>query len=114
MLTGGNVYFHEALPYAGETDAVVTPDDPQIKVTENGDHVELQADFGPAIGKAKTKPVTTALLGETQVSKLPYENPDGSPLRVDVDYFGRPRSEAHPTAGPFENPGADAQTIQVW
>ena len=114
LQTGGNVYYAGAKPYPAEKDAVVTPDDPNIKLTEDGDHVELQANFGETIGQAKTQPVTTALLGQTHVSKLPYENPDGSPLTVDTDYFGKQWSATSPAAGPFANPGTGPQTIKVW
>jgi alpha-N-arabinofuranosidase len=112
--TVGNVYFNEALPYAREAGAVKAPGDLGIKVVEHGGHVELQLDPGSAVTRAKTRLATTALLGTTRVSQLGFENPDGSPLRVDTDYFGEARNGKHPTAGPFENLKASPQTIEVW
>jgi alpha-N-arabinofuranosidase len=114
LLTGGNVYFHGAFPYAGETGAVEVPGVLGIKVVENGNQVTLQINPGSALTRAQTREVTAALLGTTQVSKLGYENPDGSPLLVDTDYFGKTRSGEHPTAGPFEGLGEGAQTLRVW
>ena len=58
--------------------------------------------------------MTTELLGKAKIPGLPYENPDGSPLKIDTDYFGKRRNEASPTAGPFENPGAGPLTLKVW
>jgi alpha-N-arabinofuranosidase len=58
--------------------------------------------------------VTTELLGKARIPGLPYENPDGSPLKVDTDYFGKPRNQAHPTPGPFENPGVGPLVLKVW
>ena len=58
--------------------------------------------------------MTTELLGKATISQLPYENFDGSPLKIETDYFGKQRSEADPTAGPFEKPGQGDLTLKVW
>ena len=58
--------------------------------------------------------MTTASLGKAAVSKCGYENPDGTPLAIDTDYFGRTRDTAHPFPGPFEVSEAGTQAIQVW
>jgi alpha-N-arabinofuranosidase len=55
-----------------------------------------------AVDAAETQIVTTELLGRAAVPDLPYTNSDGSPLRIDADYFGDERDGA-PTPGPFEN-----------
>ena len=64
--------------------------------------------------KAKTRLVTTELLGKAKIPDFRYENPDGSPLRIDTDYFGKQRNEANPTPGPFESPGSGPLTVKVW
>jgi hypothetical protein len=43
----------------------------------------------------------------------PYENPDGSPLRVATVYHGKRRDESNPTPGPFEKPGGGSLLIKV-
>jgi alpha-N-arabinofuranosidase len=43
-----------------------------------------------------------------------YENPDGTPLKIDTDYFGKKRNEASPSAGPFEKPGEGRLKLKVW
>ena len=58
--------------------------------------------------------VTTELLGKAIIPNLPYEQPDGSGIRVDTDYFGKPRNEANPMPGPFEHPGAGRIVLKVW
>jgi len=60
------------------------------------------------------KLVTSELLGRAILSNLPYEQPDGQPLRVATDYLGRSRKEANPTPGPFEKPGGGEVKIKVW
>jgi len=81
---------------------------------EEGKSVLLSLTLGAEIRDAKTAPVTTEMLGKAQVPGLGYENPDGSPLKIDRDYCGKPRNAAAPTAGPFENPGTGSQTFKVW
>ena len=49
-----------------------------------------------------------------QMPKAAYENPDGTPLKIDTDYFGKKRSQTNPSAGPFENPGEGKLTLKVW
>ena len=60
------------------------------------------------------KLVTTRLLSKAAIPKLPYEQPDGSPRRLDIDYFGHARAEANPFPGPFELPEGGKQRLKVW
>lgn len=58
--------------------------------------------------------VTTSLLGTARVSACRFDNPDGSPLRLDTDYFGVRRSAKNPFPGPFECSKNGRQTYKVW
>jgi alpha-N-arabinofuranosidase len=58
--------------------------------------------------------VTTELLGKAVIPNLPYEHPDGTPLRIDTDYFGKQRNEGNPFPGPFELPRGGKQDLKVW
>ncbi len=110
LQTGGNVYFHGARPYANETDPALKPEmDPAVKLAET----ELQFTLAEAL-KSNTSLVTTELLGKAKIPGVSYENPDGSPLKVDTDYFGKPRNPASPTPGPFENPGQGTVRLKVY
>jgi alpha-L-arabinofuranosidase len=60
------------------------------------------------------KIVTSEILGKAVIPDLPYEKPDGSPIRIDSDYTGKSRSQSSPTPGPFQNPGSGPQEIRVW
>ncbi len=113
LQTGGNVYLAGAKPLAGESDAVVRPSDPRIRVEEESGAFYLRFVAGAELGAAQTKLVTTDLLGKAFVPQVPYENPDGSPLAVDRDYFGKPRDKGRPTPGPFERPGTGELKLRV-
>jgi alpha-N-arabinofuranosidase len=115
LQTGGNVYYSGARPYSKELAPVVQAGvDPGVKVVEEGRSVYLHLTLGEAVQKSKTTPVTTELLGKARIPGLPYENRDGSPLKVDTDYFGKRRDAKNPTAGPFENPGTGPLSLKVW
>jgi len=111
--TGGNFYYHGAEPCANEK-AVVVADNPQIKLTEEKDGVYLEYTVSPKQKEGKTELVTTELLGKAQVPRQEFTHPDGSPLKIDTDYFGKKRNLNNPSSGPFENPGTGRVTLKVW
>jgi len=115
LQTGGNVYYNGARPYAKEANPLAPAGvDPKPRIVEEGDGVFLRLTVGPELKQAATKLVTTELLGKAAVSKAGYENPDGSPLTVDTDYFGTKRQATTPCPGPFENPGQGDLRLKVW
>ena len=58
--------------------------------------------------------IDTEISGNHKLFNLPFENPDGSPLAVDTDFFGTPRNPQNPFPGPFEVLTDGKQTIKVW
>jgi len=112
---GGNVYTGAARPSAGEAHPLLLADTAAtVQVITENDHVFLQFASLPKLASATTAPVTTASLGSTQVSRQAFENPDGTPLALDTDYFGTKRRATAPTAGPFEKPGTATFRLKVW
>ena len=55
-------------------------------------------------------PINTESLGIAFEPEQRFENPDGSPIMFDSDYFGRKRG-IHPVAGPFEECNTDRFTV---
>jgi hypothetical protein len=114
-VAAANVYYRNSRPYAREASPLLLPQtDPQVKLVDEGDRVFLEARFGAELPKAATQRITTAGLGRARVPNLPFENPDGSPLVIDTDYFGQTRDARQPTAGPFEHPGTGPLKLKVW
>ena len=98
-----------------KTSPLVKPEfDPALKLVEKPDGFYLEIQFDKAWAAQRTrKLVTTDLLGKAAIPNLPYEQADGTPIRVNTDYFGKQRDEANPTPGPFENPGQGYLTLKV-
>ncbi len=116
MQMAGNVFLKGAKPATAEQNPLVQPEfDPEIKLAEEKDGIYLHITLNKALAeKPPRQLVTTELLGTAKVPDLPYEQPDGSPLKIDTDYLGKKRSDKNPSPGPFENPGQGKLALKVW
>ncbi|MDY0166700.1 MAG: right-handed parallel beta-helix repeat-containing protein [Thermoguttaceae bacterium] len=112
--TGGNVYYHGARPYGKERGFSSLRTDPAIRVESREDGVYLHLTLEPAPDIGKRPLVTSNLLGVARVPQTRFVQPDGSPIVVDTDYFGRKRDSNDPTPGPFEKPGTGPLIMKVW
>ena len=111
----GNVYYNGALKSDGEENYIDRPDfNPGIRVEERAGGVYLHIVLDESIKKVKNKIITGKLLGQARVTRMGYENPDGSPVILDIDYFGHKRNMDNPFPGPFEDPGTGALVLKVW
>ena len=110
-----NLYLNNGMPYDKEAGFIrndrVNPD---VRIEDLPDGVYLHIYLDDSFAKMKTKQVTSQLLGMPRIVGAAYENPDGSPLVIDTDYFGTKRSETNPTIGPMEALGQGNQRIKVW
>ena len=116
MFMEGNVYLNGAKPSRFEDHPLVKPDlDPalQLKTTADGIYLQMKIDSAWT-AEGPRRVVTSAMLGKAVIPDLPYEQPDGSPIRIDQDYLGKSRSESSPTPGPLEHLGPGQQEIKVW
>jgi hypothetical protein len=115
MQLTGNVFFKGTTHCAKEQDPVMNTDaDPELTWKETNGVLALQMTLKEGWAGARNRPiVTTKLLGTTAISKLPFVQFDGSPVRVSDDYFGKQRSEPNPAPGPFKELGLGTQIINL-
>jgi hypothetical protein len=115
VISDRNVYLKGAKPCTKETNRIERPDfDPGIQIVEQGENVYLHITLDKSFKSLNNKLVATELLGKAMIPGQAFENPDGSPLMIDTDYFGRKRNKANPSAGPFENTGDGELKLKVW
>jgi alpha-N-arabinofuranosidase len=116
MSMEGNVFLQDAKPCKQEQEPLVKPEfDPALKLVQQPDGFTLELRFDKAWAAQRTrKLVTTERLGKAIIPQLPYERPDGSPIRIDSDYFGNRRAEANPAPGPFELAVGGMLRLKVW
>jgi len=113
--SAGNVYSNGAKPVNGDTDSIVDKNfDPKVELLEENGVWRLRMDVDPSWLETKRSLVTTELLGEAVVPKLPFVASDDKPYRLDKDFFGKPRGDS-PAPGPFNlTPGTKHIDVIVW
>lgn len=84
------------------------------KLIMQDDKVYLQISLDKKWLQQKRQLVTTGNLSKAIVPGLPFENVDGSPVKISADYFGKQRNTANPSPGPFEILRTGEQKIKVW
>ena len=98
--SAGNVYYNGAKPWKKEIGAVVDSEqDISIRVEECEDGWYLRTDLGDVDQPDAPVLVDTDLLGMAFEPEQKFENPDGTPITFDTDYFGCKRTKIK--AGPF-------------
>ena len=111
----GNLFLDKAVPSrVEEKPQFDRTADPRFYIENDGDRVYLEMDLDQAWGDAgKRRLVTTKMLGKAKTTEQAYEDPDGSPVQIDTDFFGKPRNVDNPFPGPFELANS-AEKLQVW
>jgi len=113
---GGNVYLRGMTPPPEEPNPVVITDpipEPRIVKKADGYYLEWIANTDWD-GSVIRKQVTSDLLGVAKVPGQRWENPDGSDLVINKDYFGNPRDESNPVPGPFASLKEGLRSVKVW
>ena len=83
-------------------------------MVEEGDNVYLYLSFDQAFYNHKGELITTELLGKAKIPNAVFENPDGTSLKIDEDYFGNMRSDKNTIAGPFIDFDKGKVVLKVW
>ena len=98
--TGGNVYLGGAKPQKNEADAVVSEEKVCWKLEEKDGGICFVSNLYDILPAQRTSVISTETLGEAFEPEQKYENPDGTPITFDEDYFGAHRGVC-PLPGPF-------------
>lgn len=116
VMMEGNVFLGKPVPCSHEKDPAVHPGgNPDVGLVEKDGVVMLEMTWDPSwAGGKKRRQATTEMLGKAVVPDLPFENPDGTPLRVDRDFLGRPMDGENPFPGPFAGLREGRNSIRVW
>jgi hypothetical protein len=116
MYVDGNIYCKGAKPFGNESNSIYEAEfDPQVRITEEGDNIFLHIVLSKSFKTLKCNLISTQNLGRAMIPDQAYENPDGSPLRIDTDFFGNKRNEKKTFAGPIENPVVGKELkLRVW
>ncbi len=112
VYAGGNAYYNGARPCDNEPSAHVDNDHRiSLYLDEEDGRYTIHTNLYEYLPRNYTVPINTDVLGVAFEPEQRFENPDGSPIVFDSDYFGRKRG-IHPVAGPFEECNTDRFTVQ--
>lgn len=109
----GNCYFNGAEAFDREENKVISSMDIQPRLIDEDGKVYLEMDVPQELLQVKTTIIGTENLEPPRIVEQPYENPDGTPLAIDTDYFGKKRANT-PIPGPIENLKPGYNKILIW
>jgi len=102
----GNVYLNGAKPWKNEVNGLsVEKNDQELKVelVEKDGQYYLSTNIFDHIKDFSARMINTQVLGKAFEPEEYFENPDGTPIRFDADFFGNHRG-IHFIPGPFASP----------
>ena len=102
----GNVYLNGAKPWKKEVNYLLDEKNDQelkVELVEKNGQYYLNTNIFDRIKDFKIRMINTEVLGKAFEPEQYFENPDGTPIRFDIDYFGNHRG-VHIIPGPFASP----------
>ena len=97
----GNVYFNGAKAWQKETNPVVDNENQvELELTEENGNWTLKTNLYEVLPEMSSITVSTETLGMAFEPEQMFENPDGTPIVFNKDYFGTHRN-VNPMVGPF-------------
>ncbi|KAA5821844.1 DUF1565 domain-containing protein [Algibacter amylolyticus] len=109
----GNVYFTpEEFHTNNSNNEIFLKHNSGVELIEKEEEVYLS--LHNAFLKHKVSLITTETLGKSKIVKTVFDNPDGSEINFDLDYFGVKRSNNNITAGPFLKVNLEDELIKIW
>lgn len=108
-----NAYLRGAKPFEREENSYVSSHDPKVSIKEEDGGVYLEIDVEQKMLEMEKNLYGTESLGAPRITEALYENPDGTPLVLDIDYYGNAR-ENKIYVGPFANLKAGKNRYKVW
>lgn len=99
--TGGNVYFNAARPCNSEKAAYQdTSHEIELSLSDEDGKTFLHTNLYQYLPTIETQCIHTALLGQAFEPEQGFENPDGTEILFDKDYYGK-KHTLYPIPGPF-------------
>ncbi len=96
----GNVYYNGAKPMSRENAIVDKEHQITISLEEEDGNYRLKTNLYGYLPKMENRIITTDILGMAFEPEQKFENPDGTPIVLDKDYYGKEWGE-NSGAGPF-------------
>lgn len=107
-----NVYLNSAVSFDREQNGYQDTFNPEPRISSSKEEVFLEITIPEEMLKFFVTPVDTNRLGVPRITEARYENPDGSPLVIKVDFLGEEIGK-EAVAGPLQNLKAGKNKIRL-
>ncbi|MCV3741539.1 right-handed parallel beta-helix repeat-containing protein [Lentilactobacillus hilgardii] len=109
-----NAYFNGAKNYADEANKLSDPSfDSKFAIEERGRSLYLTIDLPDAYTGFKVPAKATDTLPHVRIVDADFEQPDGSPLKINTDLLGRVADD-HVLTGPIQSLNSGENHIKIW
>lgn len=108
-----NVYLNGAQPFNRENNYYMSDNNPNIKIAAEREERYLEIEITEDMLELCTSTYCTEKLGTPRITEALYENPDGTPITWNTDYYGNIRA-GRITAGPFACLKPGFNRLRVW
>ena len=110
-----NVYLAGASGFADKDKASIVDDAAtEIDFTVADKGVTLSLNVPPTAVEAHCRPITSARIGKVPLADMFMEHPDGTPLNITTDYFGKPIDPANVKPGPLQDLKPGNNRFLLW
>ena len=114
VVAENNIYLNGAIPHqSGENEFDFKNVETEIRIEEKEDGFYLVLNTKGDFSFMNSKVINSFDIGEAMVPGVPFENPDGTPVLFDKDYFNATREEVN-SAGPFSNLSLKNKRVRLW
>lgn len=108
-----NVYLNGAVPYRkGKDELVIDKSGTALHIEQKPDGIYLDLTLADDLVVKNSKIINSQQLGEAIVPEAVFENPDGTPILFQTDYFHVIRDQKK--AGPFNKVNTGENRIKLW
>ncbi|MDR1398945.1 MAG: right-handed parallel beta-helix repeat-containing protein [Treponema sp.] len=109
-----NVYFNGAKAFNRETNKLEQASfDPQFAIESANGEIYLDINLSQEFASCLSAPQNTRSLGRVRIVDADFENPDGSPLILDTDYFNAFVGD-ETVSGPLVDLKPGKNRVKVW
>jgi alpha-N-arabinofuranosidase len=109
-----NVFLDGAKPSRFDLHSVTDDPPAVVQVKASADQITIQWHMSPQAAELNVPVIDSAMLGRLGLPNVRMENPDGSALTIDHDYFDRLRPKGPGPAGPFGDVKAGINSYVLW
>jgi len=110
-----NIYLNGAMPFPNkDAQSVVIDSKTDMQLQLNDHAATLKITLPPASLERKHRLITSKLIGKIPYAEMYMEHPDGMPLDLTSDFFGKAIDPANVLPGPFQELGNGENSVTLW